>query len=159
MLDAPVLPEQRLRLPGIGDAKFVASLLPGGETNRHVASVDAPLGHQLIELPEKFRRLELVRRKTAQDSRGDRAIKGRGTALSADVSQSDAELLRAIRKKVVQVAADFAGGKNPRRDVESKIDAGYGTQQRVLQALRGGELAFHAGFIAGELLVQPRVFE
>ena len=72
LLDAPVFPEQRLRLPGIGHAELVAPLLPGGEANRHVAAVDAAVAHQLIELAKKFRGLELVRRKAAQEFRSRR---------------------------------------------------------------------------------------
>ena len=37
--------------------------------------------------------------------------------------------------------------------------SGTGRSKRVLQALRGGELALHARFVLRQLLVQPRVFE
>ena len=129
LLDAAILPEQRLRLSGIGDAQLAASLLPGGKTNRHVAAFDAPHANKLIELAQKFRGLKLVRREAAQDSCGDRAIERGGAAFSADVSQRDAQLFRAVGKKIVQIAADFAGGKNSRGDVQAKIDRRHGTQQ------------------------------
>ncbi len=100
-----------------------------------------------------------MRGKAAQDSRGDGAVKRRGASLSADVSQRDAQLLRAIGEKIVQIAANFPRGKNSRGDVQAEIDARHGAQQGVLQALRGGELALHARFILGQLFVQARIFE
>ena len=115
--------------PALASAKFVAPFLPRGEANRHVAAFHAAVAHQLIQLAEKFRGLQLVRRKAAQNSGGHRAVERRGASLPADVSQSDAQLLRAVGKKIVQIAADFPRGKNSRGDVEAEIDVGHGAQQ------------------------------
>ena len=113
----------------------------------------------MIQLAQQFRGLKFLRRDAAQNSRGDRAVKRRGAAFSADVAERDAQLLRTVAQEIVQVAANFARRKNARRDVQSEIFLRHGTQQRALHALRGVQFALHARFVARELLVQPRIFE
>src|SRR5258706_5307572 len=159
LFDATILPEQRLCLPGIGDAQHTASFLPGSKTKRHIAALDATVADQLIQLAQKFRGLKFVRREAAKNSRRNGSVQRRGAAFAADVPERDAQLLRAVGKKIVQVAAHLPRGKNPCGDVQPKIEGGHGTQQRVLQALRSREFALHARFIAGQLFVQARVFQ
>src|SRR3989441_3884829 len=108
---AAAFPEQRLRLPGVGDAQLPPALLPGGKAEGHEAALDAALAGKLVHLAQHLGGLKLLLEATSQDADGDGTREIRGSSLSADVAQSHAELLRAIAQEIVEVAADFARGE------------------------------------------------
>ena len=129
--------QQRLRLPGIGDAQFARGLAPGGEAESQEAALDAALADQLIELAQKLGGQKFLRRDAAQDADGHGAIKRGGGAFAADVAQAKAEARGTVAQEVVKVAADFARGKDPRGEVHAEVIRGNGPQQGALHALGG----------------------
>src|SRR6266852_1302606 len=122
---------------------MVAGLLPGSEANGHVAVLDPTVANELIQLAKEFRGLQLLRREAAQYPNRDRAVERRRTPLAAHIPERDTQLLRAVRKEIVKVAAHLARRKNSRGDIEVVIVVGDRAKQRVLEALRGGEFALH----------------
>src|ERR1700722_16859770 len=97
-----------LRLAGIGDAEFLAAFLPNGETRGHESPFDTAFADQLVHLAQHFGRLKLLRGKAPHDANGYGTVEGGRSSLPADVAQRDAELLRAIPQKIIQVPANFA---------------------------------------------------
>src|SRR2546427_2284882 len=156
---AAAFPEQRLRLPSVGDAQLPPALLPGGKAEGHEAALDAALAGKLVHLAQHLGRLKLLLEETSQDADGDGPIESSGSSLSADVAQSHAELLRAIAQEVVEVAADFARGEVASGDVEAIVVGRNRPQQGGLDALGGLQVALHAGLVAGHVLVEAGVFE
>src|SRR5260370_22962866 len=156
---AAAFPEQRLRLPGVGDAQLPPALLPGGKAEGHEAALDAALASQLVHLAQHLGRLKLLLEETSQDADGDGPVKSSGSSLSPDVSPSHPDLLRAIAQDIVEVAADFARGEVASGDVETIVVGGDRPQQGALDALGGLQVAFHAGFVASPLLADSVRFQ
>src|SRR4030095_9325417 len=121
---AAILVEKRLGLAGIGHAKFAAALLPGCKAGGHEAAFDAALADELIHLAEHFSGLQFLRSESGHDADGDGSVKRRGGTFPADIGKSDANLLRSIAEKFVQVAANFAGRKVTRSHVEAVVFCG-----------------------------------
>src|SRR5262249_4744964 len=80
-------------------------------------------------------------------------------SLPAHIAERDAELLRAITKKIVQVATQLPRRNDPRSNLQAKFRAWETRQQCALNAARSVEIALHAAFIAGDLFVQAGVFD
>ena len=120
-----ILIDQRLRLARVGDAQFVL-LLPSRKAGGHEAAFDAPLADDLVHLPQHVGGLQFLRSEAAHDADRYGAVKSRGGAFAADIAKGDAELLRAVAKKFVEVAADFARGEIAGRHVEAVVFVGYG---------------------------------
>src|SRR2546426_9138530 len=125
---AAALPEQRLRLAGVGDAQLAPAILPGGEAQRHEAAFNAALADQFVHLAEHLGGLQLLRGQAAENSNGHRTVERRGAAFAADVAQGHAELLRAVTQEVVKVAADFASREDARRDVQAVVFGRHRTE-------------------------------
>ena len=75
----------------------------------------------MVHLPQHFRGLQLLRRQAAHDADGHRAIQRRRCALPADVAQRNAQLLRPVTQKLVQIAANFPRGKISRRNIQPVV--------------------------------------
>ena len=156
---AAIFVKQRLRLAGVGDAKFLAAFLPGCETGSHETAFDAAFTNELIHFAQHFGGLKFLRGETAHDADGDGAIKRGGGAFAADITKGDAELLRAVAQKFVEIAANFARGEIAGGHIDAKILGGNGAQESALNALGGLEIALEASFISRDLFVEAGVFE
>ena len=113
----------------------------------------------MVQLPEQFRRQKLLRRQAAQNPDGHGSVERRRRSLAADVAQAETHARGAVAKEIVQVAAYFARRDDARGQIHAKIVRRHGPQQSALHALRGLQLALHAGFIARHLFVEARVFQ
>src|SRR5262245_11002502 len=156
---APILIEQRLRLPGIGNTEFAAAFLPRRKARSHETAFDAPLADELIHLAQHFRRLQFLRSQTAHDANRHGTVERSGSSLSADIRKCHAELLRAGAEELEQIATDFTSREVTRGHIELEIFGGNRTDQRALNAFRSLQVAFEPRFVARNLFVKPRVFQ
>jgi len=97
-----------LRLSGIRHAQFATALLPGSETCSHESTLNATLAYELIHLTQHFRGLQFLRSEASHDANRDSAVERGRRAFAADIGKRDAELLRPIAQKFVEIAAHFA---------------------------------------------------
>ena len=159
LVAAIILVKEGLRLACVGNAELLAAFLPSGKASGHEAAFDAPLANQKVHLAEHLCGLELLRRETAHDTDGHSTVERRGCAFTADVTKSNAELLRTVAEEVVEIAADLAGRDVASGDVEAIVFRGRGTEESALDAFGGLEIAFHAGFAVSDLLIQAGIFD
>src|SRR2546427_8933551 len=91
---AAALPEQRLRLPSVGDAHLAPAFLPGGEAQRNEAAFNAALAEQLVHVAEHLGGPQLLRGQAAENSNSHPPVKSCGTSLGAGAAPSHAQVLR-----------------------------------------------------------------
>src|SRR6266568_6524670 len=146
-----VFVQERLRLPGIGDAQLLTALLPRCETRGHEPPLDAPFTYELIHLLQHFRRLQFLRREAAHNSNRHGAIQSRGSSFPAYIAKGEPQLLRAVTQELVQIAAHFASRKIARGDVDTVVVRRHRSEQRALNSFCRLEVALEARFFFSQL--------
>ena len=156
---APFLVQQGLRLAGIRHAQFLTALLPGCETCGHKPAFDAALPHNLIHLPQHFRGLQLLWCETPHNPDGHGTVESGSSTFAAYISQRNAQLLRPIAQKLIEIAADFARREIPGGHIQPVVFRRHRTQKCALDSLGRLQVAFKPCFVPCQLLVKPRVLQ
>ena len=103
--------------PAFATRSFCRPFCHVAKARGHEAAFDPALADKMIHLAQHFRGLQFLRRQAAHDADRHGAVKRRGSALSADVAERNAQLLRPVAQKFVKVAADFARGEIARGNI------------------------------------------
>src|SRR5208282_2559779 len=110
--------ENRLLLSRVREAQKAAPAIPGGKAESHEAALDQAFAQKSVDGAKHVRGPRLQRAEAAQGSDGDRAVQRGGASLPAHVAESDAQILRAVAEKVIQIAAQLARRDDARGDTQ-----------------------------------------
>src|ERR1700678_418195 len=108
--------------------------MPGGKAESHKAAFDASLAEKTVDRAKHFGGAMLLRAEAAQRADGDSAVESGGASLSGDVTDRDAQFLRTVTEKVVEVSAQFARADDASGDVEAVLGARQTREKRALNA-------------------------
>src|SRR5260370_40757460 len=95
----------------------------------------------------------------AHAAEGERAEKSGGGAFAGDVTERDGEAALSVGKKIVEIAAQFAGGTIAGGQSESGNFASSARKQLALNLTRGGQLVVKTALALTGFFVEARVFE
>src|ERR1700677_1673503 len=121
---AAIVIQKRLLLARIGNAQLMTSSVPGCETQRHEAALDASLSEKSVDGAKHIGRTMFLRTEAAQRADCDSAVQSRGASLPADISQGNGQFLRTVAQKIVEVAAQFTGRNHARGNIEAELRPG-----------------------------------
>src|SRR5215831_10024388 len=95
----------------------------------------------------------------AQDPDRERAEERCGSPFAGDVAENESQPSVTVRKKIVEIAAEFARRNVGRGDIEAGDLTRSARQKLPLNFARGVEFTEETLFVAACLLVHTRIFE
>ena len=113
----------------------------------------------VVEQGEHRGRLGLLLRGRAHDAADQRGEQRGRRGLAAHVAEHDGGAVGAVVEKVVEVAADGAGGQKTDGHVGVGMRGRVGRQQAELHLARHGDVAFQLALLAADGLVEARVLD
>src|SRR2546421_6035156 len=149
-----------MRSAGAGDCHLPTGGVIQGEGHGDEARIETRGIEARIQHLQHFRGgTGMLDNVFAKNSDGERAEKRGRSAFAGDVAQDKRKAAVSVRKKIIEVAAEFASGHVRRSDVEAGNFARAAGQKLALNFASGVQLGEEALFVLSSFLVEARIFQ